>query len=209
RRPVEGVEIAVQADVPRELLLIEIHESPSDRERGSEISSRDAPRPRAVEIDRVQRWELVRGPNGVDHLIHTAGTGAPGKSRAEDREPVVGEPARLGRTGRTTWCGETSLTGEAFLVRPPERTERPTVDPLEYAGPGGWQRPRRRFRQCAELLVAVLFGQISMEPEAVRVRGEATRPVGQTAVHAIQRLEPAGPGGFVHDGAKVSGVQPP
>src|SRR5207247_7359711 len=92
--------------------------------------------------------------------------------------------------------GRCCLPPRAVFIAAPQIAERAAVDAPERPRGREGHATRSRLGELAQLVRAVAFGEKRMEPEAVGVRGEAVRPVGQAAVDAIERLGAAGARGF-------------
>src|SRR5690242_9245145 len=82
-------------------------------------------------------------------------------------------------------------------------------DAKERARPQEGQTPRGCVGKLAQLVLAKAIDQVLMEPQSVRVRRQTARPVGESAVHTIERLETAGARRFTLDGAEVSRMKAP
>ncbi len=201
-RAIERVEIRVEARVSPQLVLIEINRLASDRRRRTQGAPRDVPGRRAVERDLVERREVVRRSQRVDHFGRAGGARGGQKARADDGEALVRQPPFPIVHGRGRSRGDGAL-----LVVAPQIAERASVHLAEDARRRVRDAPCGRLRELAELLFAVVLREIGVKADPVGVLREAVGPVGQPAVDAIERLQRARPRRFVDDRREVSRVQ--
>src|SRR5437870_5306939 len=89
---IQRVEVAVDADVAADLVLIEVNRLEVERSGRTKISRRNAAHMRAVGGHAVQRWKIVGRSDRVEDVRRTPHAPRPGESRSGDDEPLMREP---------------------------------------------------------------------------------------------------------------------
>ncbi len=198
------VQIAVDAGVAPEILLIEVDRVAADGRRRSEDARRQPARSGAIETNAIERRKRMRRLNGIDELRRAGGAD-------EAIEPGAGHVVMMVRDAREPRVGrrEGDAVRHRGLIVAPQVTKRLTVHAWEDPRTGVGHPAGGGLGQYRQLLGTESVNEILMEPGAVGVRGLAARPVHKAAVDAIEGLERTLPRGFILNGPEVSVEQAP
>ncbi len=115
---------------------------------------------------------------------------------------MVGEARQTHVNGRV----RTPAAQRRFVIAP-QVTERLAVNPLEDPRPGVRHAPRRGIGQRGDRRGAEPVREVLMESETVGVRAEASRPVQQPAVDAVDWRRQVPAGRLVDDCTKAAVMQ--
>ena len=204
----QRVQIAVQRDIAPDFLLVEIQLVAADRRRRSEISGRELSRPGSgpagVERQTVQRRKSVRRLHRIDDLSGASLARKAIEARTADDESVVRQPGRAAVGG-----GRRRAVDQRALVILPERAERFAIDAFEDGRGRKRHAPRSRVGEIGQRRGAEAVGEVLMKTKPVCVRGVAARPVGEAAVHPVERLQGTSTRGFAENGGEIAGVHAP